>query len=383
MSINIPRLLAKTTLLCALFMTAPVATEAYTIVLRSGERVQIPDRFRLTETTLTYEIAPSITRTILVNSIDLPATERVNNESAGGLRRRIADDARREAGVEASAQSAVAQQTRSGTTARPTLTNDDLAELRRRGANRGQAYELQRQTLPAATAAQTAEEIARMSKLARELDAESSARIADAEAFYGAQARALRFEFAEVNTELAYWRARLAEATSSSLTALATSATTLVGVPPIAYPYNFGGVPAGSVFVAPNIHQRGGITGTGSVSTTTARRDTSLGVRVGVGGRNRNGISLNGGYTRRDTRSSQIVRGSSYPLVNTVQPFGYPAGIYVFGGVGSYNIGLGEVIQLRDRIRELEVARNRLIARERLLEDEARRAGVAPGVLRP
>lgn len=381
MSINIPRLLAKTFLLLALSMSAATAAQAYTIVLRSGERVEIPDRFRITETTLTYEVAQTITRTILLNSIDLDATERVNNEPSGGLRRRIIDDARRETRAAAVARPADAQQPRSNdSTARPTLTNDDLAGLRQRGAKRMQAYELQRQTLPAASAEQTAEENARLSELARKLEAERSARESDAEDFYAAQACALRFEFAEVNTELRYWRARLAEATGSSLTSLATPATTLIGVPPIAYPYNFGGISAGTIFALPHIYQQGGVVGTGGVSTTTTRRDTSSGIQIGIGGRRRGGIAINGGYARRDVRSSQVIRGAGN--YGYVPPFGYPAGVYGFGGVGSFNIGLGEIAQLRDRIRELEAARARLIARERLLEDEARRAGIAPGVLR-
>lgn len=386
MRFYIPRLLAKTLLLSAMIMVAATATQAYTIVLRSGERVQIPDRFRMTEMTLTYEIARSITRTILVNSIDLDATERANDEPPGGLRRRVIDDARREAQAAATARPDVVQQPRSGAsaTSRPTLTNEDLADLRRRGANRKQAYELQRQTLPAPTAEQIAEDGARLSKLARELEAERATRDADAESFYAAQSRALRLEFAEVNTELRYWRARLAEAAGSSLTSLATPATTLVGIPPIAYPYNFGGVPvAGTIFVAPNVYAQSGVVGAGSVSTTTTASETNFGVRVGVGGRGRARIALGGGYARRDVRSSQTVRGSTNGAVSIIPPFGYGAGIYGFGGVGSYNIGLGEIVQLRDRIRELEVVRGRLIARERLLEDEARRAGIAPGVLRP
>lgn len=56
------------------------AASAYTVVLRSGRQVEIPNTFTITKSTLTYETAPGIQITIQLSSIDVAATERLNNQ---------------------------------------------------------------------------------------------------------------------------------------------------------------------------------------------------------------------------------------------------------------------------------------------------------------
>jgi hypothetical protein len=75
------RLLVATLLL---IFTATAAS-AYTVVLRNGRRVEIPNTFTLTKSTLTYESAPGIQVTIQLASIDVAATERVNGQAAGSF----------------------------------------------------------------------------------------------------------------------------------------------------------------------------------------------------------------------------------------------------------------------------------------------------------
>src|ERR1041385_2230822 len=58
---------------------------AYTIVMRGGRHVDIPDQFFLTESTLTYEVSPDIQITINVSAIDIAATEKANKELAGSF----------------------------------------------------------------------------------------------------------------------------------------------------------------------------------------------------------------------------------------------------------------------------------------------------------
>lgn len=75
------------TLLVASFLLVFTATaaSAYTVVMRNGRQVEIPNTFTLTKSTLTYETAPGIQITIQVASIDITATERLNGQSPGAF----------------------------------------------------------------------------------------------------------------------------------------------------------------------------------------------------------------------------------------------------------------------------------------------------------
>jgi hypothetical protein len=121
-------------LLVASFLLTFTATaaSAYTIVMRNGRRVEIPNTFTLTKSTLTYETAPGIQVTIQVASIDVAATERINGQTAGSF---VAT---------ASAPKPLADpvQTRR-TPATRSITNQDLETYRRaRVANERERQEL-------------------------------------------------------------------------------------------------------------------------------------------------------------------------------------------------------------------------------------------------
>ena len=77
--------LAKSGMAIVLVLICSIAASAYTLVFRGGLRTEIPDEFTLTRTTLTYEVAPGFTKTILVKLIDVPATERANNQPYGSF----------------------------------------------------------------------------------------------------------------------------------------------------------------------------------------------------------------------------------------------------------------------------------------------------------
>ena len=68
----LPRLVMAVVLL----LTLAIAASAYTLVLRNGQRVEIPAEFALTKTTLTYEVSPGFNKTMLLVLIDVAATER-------------------------------------------------------------------------------------------------------------------------------------------------------------------------------------------------------------------------------------------------------------------------------------------------------------------
>src|SRR6266404_9455606 len=77
----LPRLVMAVVLL----LTLAIAASAYTLVFRNGRRMEIPDEFTLTRTTLTYELSPGFNRTMLVTLIDVAATERANKEAPGSF----------------------------------------------------------------------------------------------------------------------------------------------------------------------------------------------------------------------------------------------------------------------------------------------------------
>jgi hypothetical protein len=77
------------TVVLFLFLTVSAAN-AYTIVMRDGRRVEIPNEFTVTSSTLTYEVSNGFQKTILLNAVDIAATERANGEPMGSLLQRTA-----------------------------------------------------------------------------------------------------------------------------------------------------------------------------------------------------------------------------------------------------------------------------------------------------
>ena len=64
------------------------AVNAYTVVMRDGRRVEIPNEFTVTNSTLTYAVSNGFQVTIQLNAVDIAATERANNEGHGSLLRK-------------------------------------------------------------------------------------------------------------------------------------------------------------------------------------------------------------------------------------------------------------------------------------------------------
>ena len=96
-----------------IFVTWTIAS-AYTIVFHGGKRLEIPDNFIVTSNAVVYEAAPDVNISYLLTSIDIPATERANNDSAGSFLGRTS------ARVEAPTLTATTQK------ATRTITNRDL-----------------------------------------------------------------------------------------------------------------------------------------------------------------------------------------------------------------------------------------------------------------
>src|ERR1051325_1160133 len=88
-SSRLRRIFVRAAGVATLLLMFVVTSSAYTIVFRSGERLEIPDDFTLTRATLTYELAPGFNKTVLVTLIDVAATERVNREAPGSFFKHI------------------------------------------------------------------------------------------------------------------------------------------------------------------------------------------------------------------------------------------------------------------------------------------------------
>src|SRR6266550_3367164 len=181
---------------CSLILLFVCTASAYTIVMRGGKRVEIPAKFQVTTTTLTYEAGPDIQITLQLAAIDIPATEKANNETAGSLLRRVAD-----VRVDLSAPAT--------TGARRTITNSDLEASMIRRRQSEVAYEKRRQELGLPSVAESrrradveSEQIRSELRATRSVEQES-------EGYWRARASALRTEIAAVDAELNYLRAQL------------------------------------------------------------------------------------------------------------------------------------------------------------------------------
>ena len=113
-----------------------LSANAYTIVMQDGRRLEIPDKFTVTGSTLTYEAGSDIQVTIQLNTVDVAATERANGEAPGAFLRK------------ASAPKPVVNRV---SQARPragrSITNADLEPYRRARVEGEKDYERQRQEL--------------------------------------------------------------------------------------------------------------------------------------------------------------------------------------------------------------------------------------------
>ena len=166
--------------LTAVFLILSVSVvNAYTVVMRDGRRVEIPNEFTVTNSTLTYDVGSGMQVTIQLNTVDIAATERANGDSQGSLSQRATAP---NVSVEQ------VPQTRR-TSAGRTITNADLEKFRQaRVENENQRRELglpsleERQQEVAAIEDRTVEQVRSM----REQE----------EAYWRSRAEALRAETA-------------------------------------------------------------------------------------------------------------------------------------------------------------------------------------------
>lgn len=155
------------------------AVNAYTVVMRDGRRVEIPNEFTVTNSTLTYAVSNGFQVTIQLNTVDIAATERANNQPKGSFLQK--------AGVPAVVPNT--QQTR----ARRSITNQDLEVYRKARVENERAYEEKRIELGLPSAEDRRREVAEIED--RTLEQVRSMR-AQEEAYWRSRAEALRAEAA-------------------------------------------------------------------------------------------------------------------------------------------------------------------------------------------
>ncbi len=190
-----------------LLIFTATAASAYTIVMRNGRRVEIPNTFTLTKSTLTYETAPGIQVTIQVAGIDVAATERINGQTPGSF----------VATASAPKASSEPVQTRR-TPATRSITNQDLETYRRTRV----ANERERQELGLPSAEERRREV-------EEIDNRTQEQIRDMRS----------------REELDFWRSRaMSLETQLSATAAQANGPQMYDYP-WAYPYGIGLVTSG------------------------------------------------------------------------------------------------------------------------------------------
>jgi hypothetical protein len=155
------------------------AVNAYTVVMRDGRRVEIPNEFTVTNSTLTYAVGNGFQVTIQLNTVDIAATERANNQPSGSLLQKAGAPA----AVPATPQAR----------ARRSITNQDLEVYRKARVENERAYEEKRQELGLPSAEDRRREVAEIED--RTLEQVRSMR-AQEEAYWRSRAEAMRAEAA-------------------------------------------------------------------------------------------------------------------------------------------------------------------------------------------
>ena len=316
-----------------LFLLLPIVAHAYTLVLRDGRRVEIPENFVVSSSTLTYEVSAGIQITVQLNAVDIAATEKANNETKGSLLRR-----------------SVNKPTQLNTYSRPsrsanTVTNLDLESFRQTRIANETLYEKRRKELG--------------------LPSLEEARQASLAAGERAQAQLLTIRQEDQRSEV-YWRNRAAELRADLADVSARINMVQARLNELPLNYSFGSFTTIAPFTSiPFVPVQ-------SLRPPQFVHAGSIGLRPGFG--------------------ATIGFGRAFPAARPyprVRP-GFGRRPFAQGGRFGTLIALPfdaydnsyERASLISELNQLLMQRAGLQARWRELEDEARRSGAYPGWLR-
>ena len=189
--------LTKSLFIFVLLIVLANAAMAYTVVFRDGHKLEVPPVFIVTTTTLTYEAAPGINRTVQLILIDVAATERANNEAPGGFFKHS------ERTTLLASPPALTRH------AKQTLTNLDLEPIRQRRIASEQKYEKRRIELGLPSIEETRRRQALEEESTLDLARRRAAAEANDRAYWRSRAASLRNEIVTVDAEINYLRAGL------------------------------------------------------------------------------------------------------------------------------------------------------------------------------
>lgn len=313
-----------------LVLTATVAN-AYTLVMRNGRRVEIPNEFTLTGSTLTYQVGSGIQITVQLSGIDIAATDRANREPSGSFLARIP-----------APQQVVASPFQPQPRAQRSITNRDLEGYRRTRIESELAYEQRSKELGQPSVAERRRDFAELEQRTWDQLSAMQANDESAEQYWRNRASALRSEAATTQAQIDYVQQRLDELPSPSQ----------FGAIPITNAFGNGSFLNGPFQTSPSIF-----------GPTLLNSGLTIGINTG---------NRNQGHRRRFNR----FRGNRGPFVDL---FGGNLWAQPFEPY-DYNY---ERSQLVNQMDELQIRNAAIRVRWRELEDEARRAGAYPGWLRP
>jgi hypothetical protein len=174
---------------------AVTVVNAYTIVMRDGRRVEIPNEFTITNSTITYEVSSGFQVTIQLNTVDIAATERANGGAQGSFLMK--------ANAPKGAVERAPQTPRAG--AQRSITNADLEKYRRARVESDKEYETRSRELGLPSLEDRRREVAAIED--RTLEQVRSMR-AQEESYWRSRAEALRAEMAANEAQLQAVRPR-------------------------------------------------------------------------------------------------------------------------------------------------------------------------------
>lgn len=181
------------------------SANAYTLVMRDGRRVEIPDTFTVTSSTLTYEVSSGIQITVQLSGVNIAATERANGDAPGSFRSKSA------APVAPAAPATTASRPRQTRSASRSITNADLEEYRRNRLASEQAYEKRRKQLGLPSREAGQRELAAVTDRTADTLRNRRDQQQDEESYWRGKASALRTEIATNEAQIAFVNQRLEE----------------------------------------------------------------------------------------------------------------------------------------------------------------------------
>ena len=319
----------KTMMAVVFLVLTATAANAYTLVMRNGRRIEIPNEFTITGATLTFDVGNGIQMTYQLNGIDIAATERANGEQSGAFLGRAS-------APKNVAPAPVQTQPR----AQRSITNRDLEGYRRTRIESELAYEKRRKELGLPTVQEARREAAAISDRTYQQLLKTGAGNQASEEYWRSRASEIRSDMAVAQAQIDYVRRRLDEipATDSFGSVLTNNPFGLQGLncpfQNVLTPNPFG----------PSILNMGGI---------------SLGQRRFPNNRGRFNRFRGRG------RFGDLFGGNVFAV-----PF------------DNYDYSQ-ERAELVNQLNDLQMNYAGLNARWLQLEEDARRAGAAPGWLRP